>query len=196
MKLRSCRSLWFGMLIAAVFRPGGGPAARADFIATLTSSKDTMIFQNNPNNSLGGGMVMYAGTNSAPSIRRGLFAFDIADHIPQGAIIASAQLTLTYAAASGGGAGGGGGGGGNTGSPNSFDIGIYRLLANWGEGIVGTGTGTSGVGQGQPANPGDATWSHAFWNTTPWSNPGGDFVSTASAVTPVGGLTLNVPFTW
>ncbi len=146
---------------------------------TFTSSKDTMIFQNNPNNSLGGGIVMYAGTNSAQSIRRGLVDFDIADHIPQGAIIASAQLTLTYAAASGGG-GGGGGGGGNTGSPNSFNIGLYRLLANWGEGIVGTGTGTSGVGQGQPANPGDATWSDAFSNTSPWSNPGGDFVSTAA----------------
>src|SRR5512135_1788032 len=177
MKLRSCRSLWFGMLIAAVFRPGGGPAARADFIATLTSSKDTMIFQNNPDNSLGGGIVMYAGTNSAPSIRRGLVAFDIADNIPQGATIESAQLKLTYAAASGG--GGGGGGGGNTGAPNLFDIGIYRLLANWGEGTVGAGTGTSGVGQGQPAKPGDATWSDAVSNTIPWSHPGGDFVSTA-----------------
>jgi hypothetical protein len=52
------------------------------------------------------------------------------------------------------------------------------------------------VGQGQLANPGDATWSYAFSNTSPWSKPGGDFVSTASAVTSVGGLTLNVPFIW
>jgi hypothetical protein len=187
MKTRSCLNLWTGLLVTAVFGLAGGPPARADFIATITSSKDTMIFQNNPNNSDGGGIDMLAGTNSAQSIRRGLVAFDVASSVPHGAIIKSVQLTLTYATAAGT---------AGTGNPNLFSTGIYRLLGDWGEGTVGTGTGVSGVGQGQPAHAGDGTWAYESYNTKAWTTPGGDFAPTASATTMVGGMTLNVPFTW
>src|SRR5262249_37178202 len=133
MNLRARSGLAWGLLVAAGFALGASAPAHADLIATITSSKDTMIFQNNPNNSDGGGIDMFAGTNSAQSIRRSLVAFDVAGSIPQGATIVSVQLTLTYAMAAGT-------AGSGVGSPNLFDIGLHRLLADWGEGTVGTGT--------------------------------------------------------
>jgi hypothetical protein len=40
------------------------------------------------------------------------------------------------------------------------------------------------------------TWDARFYGSQNWTAPGGDFVSTPSAVTSVGGPTVNVPFTW
>ena len=49
----------------------------------------------------------------------------------------------------------------------------HKLTSDWGEGTVGTGTGVAGVGQGEPAKPGDATWAYEFYNTKAWTTPGG-----------------------
>lgn len=189
MQVRFCQLRLYGMLIAAAIGLGWGSEARADHIATITSSRDAMIFQNNVDNSDGGGIVMYAGTNSAASARRALVGFDIAANIPTGALIKSVQLTLTYGTAAGT-------GGGTTGDPHMYDISIHRLLNSWGEGDAEAGTGLGGVGQGAPADPGDVTWASRFHGSQSWTNSGGDFVADASASTSVGGLTENVPFTW
>src|SRR5262249_22664619 len=71
------------------------PATARAQVVSLTSSRDTTIFQNVTANSNGGGFTMFAGTEATPSPRRGLLAFDIAGNIPAGSIITSAQLTLT-----------------------------------------------------------------------------------------------------
>jgi hypothetical protein len=147
-----------------------------------------MIFQNNVNNSAGGAIDMFAGTNTAQSVRRALVEFNIAGKIPAGATIESVTLTLTYAMA----AGSGGGGGGSA----FYDIGLYRLLQSWGEGTTELGQGPGGVGQGAPASNGDVTWNARSFGSQNWTTPGGDFVPTASAVTSVGGATVDIPFTW
>ncbi|MCH8310693.1 MAG: DNRLRE domain-containing protein, partial [Chloroflexi bacterium] len=67
-------------------------------------------------------------------------------------------------------------------------ISTHRLTADWGEGnSVSTGGGGGG-GIGGPAAFGDATWIHRFSNSTNWTSPGGDFVSSASASQTVSGI--------
>ena len=53
------------------------------------------------------------------------------------------------------------------------------MLQDWGEGSA------SGSGRGGPAEPGDATWLHTFYDTQTWAAPGGDFDPAVSASTPV-----------
>jgi hypothetical protein len=54
------------------------------------------------------------------------------------------------------------------------------MSSPWGE--AGSDAGSPG-GSGTAAAVGDATWSHAFYNTIAWTNPGGDFNALASAST-------------
>ena len=105
---------------------GLAPAA----VVTITSSKDTTIFQNNVNNSAGGQTQLYSGTNTSQSPRRGLMAFDIASNVPAGSTITNVQLTLTLTQIAGTGMGGNG--------VPSATIGLYPLTRNWGEGVVST----------------------------------------------------------
>jgi hypothetical protein len=165
-------------------------SALADTV-TVWASHDTTIFQDNFNNSDGGGPALYAGTNGSMSPRRALLYFDIADNLPAGATITSVQLVLTLAQVAGTGMGEG------AGAPQT--IRLYPLAQSWGEGTNGTGSTIMMSGGGSPANAGDATWDAAFYSATSptlWNSPGGDFVSTASASTSVSGTTVNIPFTW
>src|SRR5262249_54158633 len=57
-------------------------------------------------------------------------------------------------------------------------------MGNGGSLAPGTGGppgGSGGASHGFPATPGDATWTYAFYNTTTWTTPGGDYVTTPSA---------------
>jgi hypothetical protein len=69
-------------------------------------------------------------------------------------------------------------------------VSLHRVLADWGE---GTSDAAGNEGQGAPATPNDATWTHRFFNTSTWSTPGGDFVATASATRVVNDIGL---YTW
>src|SRR5262249_40093077 len=66
-------------------------SASADSIS-IGASKDVTIFQNNVDNSSGGGNGLFAGTNGTSSPRRALLAFDIAGNVPAGAVIQGVQL--------------------------------------------------------------------------------------------------------
>ncbi len=85
------------------------PSAGFADTVTIGASKDTTIYQNNPNNSSGGGNGLFAGTDGDVSPRHALIAFDIADNIPAGATITDVQLTLFLGQVAGSGMGGGGG---------------------------------------------------------------------------------------
>ena len=63
------------------------PTAGRSATTTIGAAKDNSIFENNPNYSAGAGAGIFAGTNGMNSPRRGLVAFDIADHVPAGATI-------------------------------------------------------------------------------------------------------------
>lgn len=149
----------------------------------LAPDKDNTIFQNNVNNSLGGGPAIFAGTNGNNSPRRALLSFDLTS-IPSDAIITDVQLTLTLALVSGG-------------SPGSATISLYDLNRAWGEGTAGsTATAVGGTGNGFAAGTGDATWNAAAFSSTAWTTAGGDHATTASSTLLLTGTTVGTAYTW
>jgi hypothetical protein len=168
-------ALFVAGVVTAVFSSASAEAATI----TIGSIKDASIFQGNPNNSDGAGPGMFAGGTDTP--RRGLIEFNIAGSIPAGSTITGVQLTLFLGQAV------------TDSTPRT--IGLFGLMADWGEGTTGAGGTFVGTGQGFPANPGDATWNARFFPGTLWTNPGGDHNATASATLSVNSV-INAPFTW
>jgi hypothetical protein len=154
-----------------------------------TDVYNATIFDHAPDNSLGAGPAMFSGTDGTGLPLRGLLKFDIADNIPAGSTVFGVQLQLYLGWVPGLGMGG-------TSGPATANIELHALSANWGDGSTGAGiTQIGGTGQGFPANPGDATWNANFYGTSLWTNPGGDFAPSASAVTTVGN-TIGALSTW
>jgi hypothetical protein len=151
-------------------------ASLADTV-TLSPLKDNTLFED-PNGELsnGAGYYLFAGVNDVDEIRRGLLMFDVASSIPSGATINSASLTLNMSRTKD--------------TSKSYTVALHRVLAGWG---AGTSDADGEEGKGAPAAPGDATWLHRSYNTSFWSNPGGDFDPAASASRTVTGTGF---YTW
>ncbi len=173
-------------------------AAQAD-VVTIGASRDNTIFAVNNTASDGAGVGMYVGTDNsgAAGDHRGLLGFDVAGNVPAGAVIQSAELTLTLGEVAGSTRTGTGG------DTTPRTISLFRLSADWGEGTAGFGTTQiAKTGVGFMAGEGDATWTaRAYSATTPtlWSAPGGDgdYVPTASGSQSVGNPgNVTTPFTW
>lgn len=139
-------------------------AAGALVTVTLTPAKDSTIYEEAANSG-GSSVVLFSGRTNGGQERRTLLAFDLSQ-FPADAQILSATLRLQVS---------------KTSSPTVDPFALYRLTRTWGE--AGS---SSTLGQGAPAQPGDATWEHAVYTTTAWSNAGGDFAASASATTQVG----------
>ena len=96
-------------------------------------------------------------------------AFDVGGAIPEGANVNSVTLNLnmsrTQAAVQ--------------------EIGLHRLLSDWGEGDSDTG---GNEGRGTAAATGDATWVHAIFDTEEWGKAGGNFSSQAVATQRISGV--------
>jgi hypothetical protein len=140
----------------------GSYCARADQLI-LPASKDNSLFSQGVLSD-GAGPTTFVGATNGHGLRRALIAFDLST-IPADASIDSALLSLTVESFHG-----------------TQTITLHRLLQDWGE-----GTSNSGEfgGAGAPATEGDATWDYHHYSIEnapqPWINPGGDFVTTASA---------------
>lgn len=128
----------------------------------LPPSRDATIFLESENAS-GAGDLRFGQTNNGGRVRRSLIAFDLSG-IPQGARIDEASVTMTVTQRGGSGV---------------FDVSLYELLGDWGEGP------NSGGGEGVDAVLGDVTNSYRFFDTEEWGNAGGDFLPTAAATTTV-----------
>lgn len=142
---------------------------------TVEPGKDNTLYEN-PNGSLsnGQGDYLFAGKTNAGATRRAVIQFDLAFVIPQGSVITSASLVMVMD---------------QTISGNQT-VSLHAATADWGEGpSLANGNG----GGGTASLTSDATWIHRFFPSTNWTTPGGDFASTASASTPVGG---NGTYTW
>jgi hypothetical protein len=167
------------------------PCAGSANTITIEPNRDVTIFQNNVNNSSGGGYGLFAGTNGTSSPRRALIGFDIAGSVPPGAVIQAVQLTMVLGQVAGSGSGSG------SGSPT---IDLLHVTADWGEGTAQSNgappDSLGGQGQGAAASGNDATWNARFFPGTLWTTPGGDFSSTASAALQIVGTTTEVPYTW
>ena len=138
---------------------------------TLTPSADTTIFQQFPDNNLGGLSTMIIGgiarDNNQTGIRaRGLVRFDLANRIPTNAEILSATFRLQVVDVPS--------------SAVNGNVELHRLLRSWGE-------GDKNERKGLPATADEATWNERF-SLAPgggWTDPGGrpdvDFSSTISS---------------
>ncbi len=140
-----------------------GSIALAEEIA-LRPSKDNTLIEDAPTLSNGMGNFFYAGRvgpNGGQTVRRGCIAFDLTE-IPTNATIESVTLDLNLFSVGAG--------------TSDGVVSLHRLLSDWGE-----GESDSFGGDGDSAEPGDATWDHTFFPDQFWSTPGGDFTDTVSA---------------
>lgn len=178
--MRLKRELHWGLLVLTLFAlstgsallaaHGAQPARQAAAVAvTVHPSKDNTLYEDEDGMlSNGAGDAFFAGSTGTGQLRRGVIAFDVAEHVPPGSTILSAALTLQMSRTSVG----------------PEPVALHRLAADWGEGAsVAPGEG----GAGGAAMPGDATWQHTFFDTTFWAAQGGDFAAAASATISVGG---------
>jgi PEP-CTERM motif len=163
------RNLILAALVFAVVLAGSSFITNAATI-TLHPVADTSLFQNSPNNNLGGHTNFAAGTMATGSPSRAVMKFDPSAVIPAGSIITSVTLTLNVTTTA-------------TSSASGFEL--HPLLVNWGE---GNKTGQTGAA----ASTGEATWNARFASVTLWGTPGGqsgaDYAATSSASTAIGGL--------
>jgi len=91
---------------------------------TLGPSKDNTLYQASSSfTSNGSGQHLFVGNTGTGSARRALLAFDVGGAIPEGATINSVTLRLNMSRT----------------QADVQEIGLHRLLANWGEGASDAG---------------------------------------------------------
>jgi hypothetical protein len=155
--------------------PTPTPANQVSFLA----AKDNTLYENATGQvSNGKGIYLFAGKtgNATNALRRAVVAFDLSS-IPSNATITSATYSMLLAQAGP--------------STPGANISLNKVLRDWGEGASNAG---SPGGQGAAAQTGDATWIHTFFNTSFWTNPGGDLSPTPSASTSV--QTEGIVYEW
>jgi len=136
----------------------------------IQAKMDNTLYESAGGNiSNGAGVHIFAGKTNKGSIRRALIAFDIEGNIPTGSSIESVTLTLNMSKSTAG----------------ITPVSLHSLTSEWGE---GTSDAASNEGGGASATDDDATWIFSFYNIVSWMNIGGDFNSSQSATTDVGGL--------
>ncbi len=154
-------------ILAAIAVAGAGPSpARGDVVVVPCAADNTLFQDADGDTSSGAGTSLYAGVNGQERVRRAVLRFALEGFVPAGSRIDAAVLALHVASA-----------------PDTVArrFSLHRLARAWGEG-ASAGAG----GSGAPAQPGDATWLHAFHPGDAWTAPGGDFVAIAAADAPAG----------
>ena len=136
----------------------------------LAPMRDNTLYEEDPGlTSNGVGEYLFVGVTEAMggnAKRRALLAFDIDGGLPNGAMVMSATLTLNMSMSIVG----------------ETNVTLHRLTSDWGE----AGSDAPGQeGRGTGAQIGDATWTDTFFDSANWTTAGGDFVTMASATTPV-----------
>lgn len=143
--------------------------------AEVAAVKDNTLYEHaEGSTSNGAGYHFFVGQTNTGSSRRGVLEFDIAERLPSGSTITSASLDLHMSRTTSG----------------NQSIFLHRIENSWGEGISNA---NANEGSGAPATSGDATWLHRFYDDQNWSNPGGDFSTSPSAMALVGGVGF---YTW
>jgi len=135
--------------------------ANCQTTATFDALKDNTIYENDGTLSNGAGSILYAGQTRRFLSRRALLKFDVST-IPTGANITAVALK-TYC---------------NRTVTVGTTATLHRVLKGWGE---QTATVNQSEGQGSPAAPGDATWTHNSFSFSTWASVGGDYAPIASA---------------
>jgi hypothetical protein len=163
-------------LLASIFITALGCAGVRSASATIiviNPSKDNTLYEYDPaegdtSNALG--LHFFAGETGMGELRRGVVAFDIAGHIPEGSTITAVSLSMNMS---------------RTATETARAVELHKLLVDWGE---GTSDAPGEEGDGAPATSNDATWRHRFFDTLFWTNEGGDFSATVTASQSVGAI--------
>jgi hypothetical protein len=138
--------------------------AFADMVTIPADRAATLIEDAEGDAANGSGPSIFAGRigpTGGGGIRRALINFDVAAaNLPEKALVDRVSLSLHL---------------NKNGNPTPTSISLHRVLADWGEG----GSSSNG-GQGAPAQTGDATWLHTFYDYDYWVQPGGHFIPHAS----------------
>ena len=121
----------------------------------LTPSADTTLIEVAPTNSNGAQPFFNSGTTQNGTRNRALLRFNLSV-LPANAVIRSAAVEISVV-------------GIPAEPPASAPFALHRMLRHWGE---GTNVAVLNIGQGLPAKIGDATWTHAQFNTNAWTLPG------------------------
>lgn len=141
---------------------------------TIEASQDNTLYESSQGAlSNGAGSNIFSGQTNEGEIRRAVVAFKDLSAIPAGATITSAKLHLYL----------------NKTSADPTMLNLLRLQSDWGE---GASDASGSEGKGAPAQMGDATWNHTFFDNMTWNTPGGDFSQASSAQMMTGGLGLVV----
>ena len=168
---RATQFAWLGCFLGVLI------GARADQV-TLFPGADATLIELKPTNSLGGAGWLAAGLTQNGNTNRALIKFDIATAIPAGSTIldVGVRVTVTRTPVDGN-------------ADSLFSL--RRILRPWNEGS-NLPEDAQYPGLGGPAQPGDATWTHASWGTNAWTIPGGqegvDYASDFSSATGIAGL--------
>lgn len=124
---------------------------------TIEASQDNTLFESSQGAlSNGAGTHIFSGQTNGQGVRRAVVAFKDLSAIPVGATINSATLHVYL----------------NKENSAATMINLLRLQSDWGE---GASDASGAEGQGAPAQTGDATWNHTFFDNMTWNTPGGDF---------------------
>jgi len=167
----SPRTTTFAMGALVALAPAGLCAGQE---TTLESVADNTLYESSSGAlSNGAGQGFFSGLDATGGIKRGLVQFDLSE-IPPSSVVVEAELSLTMDRTVAG--------------PHL--VALHRASQAWGEGAsVALGGGGGG---GAPAEPGDATWLHTFFDEMFWDAPGGDFSADVSAATEVAGFGVYV----
>lgn len=155
---------------AGVLMVGAGDRMAFAESASLVSTRDVTIYQSSGDLSNGAGPYCFVSKSGMGVIRRTLMAFDLTSIAP-GSTITSATLTLNLSMTAGG----------------SANVSLHTVDVSWGE---GTSLPKGNGGDGTAATVNDATWTFRFFETEPWTTPGGEFAAEASATLTVGAVGL------
>ena len=151
-------------------------ALHADSLTIFPVADATMI-EIRPSNSIGSASWITAGVTQNGNTNRALIKFDIAAALPAGSTVIDVGVNVWV-----------------TRQPvDGYAEALFslrRMLRPWGEGGNGDPPGAPGLGL--PALPGDATWTHAFFDTNAWTVPGGqegvDYSADFSSATTIAGV--------
>ncbi len=146
--------LWMLVFISVSF------VISAQNTVTLSAVKDNVMYSEN-NNSNGSGSHLFGGVTNNGHLRRSLIQFDLSE-IPANATITAVNFEITS----------------NKLKRSSTTVSLHRLTSDWGE---GSSNAPGNEGQGTGAATNDATWNFNFFDSSSWSNSGGDFIATPSA---------------
>lgn len=162
--------------VAAFVFAVSASAASAQTITLVAGNDATLIQDAAGGLANGSGINFFVGrimASGGATLRRGLVRFDLSALPPQAQIQSvSVRLALSRSRFAG-----------------DLPVTLHRVTQSWSE-----GPSASAQGLGEPSVNGDVTWIHRTKPSVLWTQPGGDYVATASASRTVG--STGGPYVW